>query len=135
MDFKGLLAVADPGEGNLDARALVAAILGPMRLAHGSRKTHVLPSNQPIQVVKNSKAAPCYVGVSLDPAVAGPLVVLVSGTPSSGMNSVPITLTNTHGPYSGVSYGAVVLPSEELYLQTAPNAAQMRIVATTVWMS
>lgn len=135
MDFKGLLAVANPGGGNLDARALVAAILGPMRLAHGSCKTFPLATNQPVQVAKNSRAAPCYVGVSLDAATAGPLVVLVSGTPSVGLNGIPITLTNTHGPYSGVSYGAVVLPSEELYLQTAPNAAPLRIVATTVWMS
>ncbi len=124
----------EPGEGNLNARAYVAALVGPYRLAHGSQKPLVLEPDQPMKVVSNPGVAgtdqAMFVGVALQPGQA-PVNVLFGPSNQLGpTSSVPAELpVSAVAMLGGIGFSAVLLPGDELWVQS-PVATQ--IVAFTV---
>ena len=123
----------DPGEGNLDVRAYIAAVVGPLRITQGQVRVLNLPTDVPVSVLQNPKQV-AYVSLSLPAATPGPTVVLVSQS-GGGINSLSVTLTNTQGPMSGVSFAQVLLPGESLYVQTSPGAAALQVISSVNWFS
>ena len=124
----------EAGEGNLNARAYVAALVGPYRLAHGSQKPLVLEPNQSMKVVSNPGIAgndqAMFVGVALQPGQA-PVSVLFGPSDQLGpTSSVPANMpASAVAMLGGIGFSAVLLPGDELWVQS-PTATQL--VAFTV---
>jgi hypothetical protein len=121
-----------PGMGNLDARMLWAAVVGPMRVCHGTDKTLNLAANTPVQVASNPAPSDrvMFVGVSLPIGAAGPAPLVFSRTSDVlGAANVPAVLEPRIGAPAGISFQAVLAPGEELYVQ---SSTAVRIVAFQV---
>lgn len=125
----------DPGEGNLSAKAYLAAVVGPSRLAYGKNTSQTL-SQDVAQLVRNSGAAAqwAYVAVMLPGNVAGPKVALFSGKAQIGFNTaIPVSLQRTVGAPGGNSFAAVLQPGEMLYASAAPGEAAFMVITSVVW--
>lgn len=127
------LSIENPGQGNLDVRAYIAAIVGPFRIANGNSKSVILPTDQPVQIISNTKQAVAFVSLSLPSTVVGPVPIQVSSGSAMGMTGLSVALMNTQGAGAGNSFNAVVLPGETLYAQTSPGGAQLVIITSTLW--
>lgn len=128
------LIMSHPGEGNLDVRAYVAAIVGPHRVAHGAKTRATLRPDRETQLTSSAGQAlrVVYTAVSLPADVAGPLVAMFSNGGAIGpQTSVPCRLLNTLGAHAGNSYSAVLLPGEDLYAQAV--SATFDVFVSTVW--
>lgn len=130
-----MLSVLEPGQGNLDARAFVAALVGPRRIHAGQIRTLPVTVAQPRQILSNTQQAVAFVSASLAAGTAGPtLIQFSSGGGQAVDNAIPVQLENTQGAPSGRSFEAILLPGETLYAQLPMGAAAtVRITTSTVW--
>jgi hypothetical protein len=110
----------DPGEGNLNVRAYLAAIVGPRRVAHGQRFKRNLQVTQPVQVAKNSSrnSEAFFVSAWLPEADGLPpgvgYVVAFSSSETTGDTADVVTLGTVPGQAIN-HYSAVLLPDDQLY--------------------
>jgi hypothetical protein len=123
----------DAGEGNLNARAYVAAVVGPYRLAHGSQRSLVLAADVPQKIAANpgvnGSDQAMFVGVALQPGQLPVSVLFGASSSMGGASSVPANMDTTIGAAGGVSFSQVLLPGEELWV-VSPTATAL--VALTV---
>lgn len=117
---RGRVAV-DPGEGNLQENALRAAIIGPYRIAHGSKRTVNLQPDEPSRIANLAPAARhcAFVALFLPTSQTGPLNLTVGQEDTQGDSAgVPVALEPRVGPMAGISFSCVLLPGETLYGQS-----------------
>lgn len=126
----------DPGEGNLNLRAYVAALVGPRRIAHGRRTVYQLNATNGQLLVKHpGRGVECfYVEVWLPQQTAGVVNVLFSADQDAiGETGDLVQLFNGPPPKR---YSAVILPGENLYAQLAtvpaPPAPLVSVVVSQV---
>lgn len=109
----------EAGEGNLNARAFVAAVVGPYRLAFATQRSMPMTANVPMKIATNPGVAgtrqAMFVGVALQPGEAAISVLFGSSESMGGASSVPANMDTTVGPLAGVSFSQVLLPGEELW--------------------
>jgi hypothetical protein len=109
----------DPGRGNLNLRAYVAAVLGPRRIAHGNRATKQVPWTESVLLATNqpngqeAMYVEVWVPQSGDEGPVAEAVVRFSGGEGVGTTGVVEILRATHT----VRYSCVLLPGEQLYAQ------------------
>ncbi len=128
------------GRGLLDARALWASQVGPLRLAMAQSRSVTLTQEGPTEIYKSMGTADAYVfvGVSLpadDPAITVPTIF--SQSDSLGTNSsVPIALAPAMigGTFFPVGFSQLLMPGEQLFAQLTPAApvTTQRIVVSAV---
>lgn len=124
------------GQGNLDAKAYFAAIVGPLRAVFGKTTSPTLTEGDVTQLVRNSGAAAqwAYVTVLLPGNAATPKVGMFSDGPSNGFNTaLAVTLQKTMGSAGGNSFAAVLAPGDMLYGRSAPGEGNFKVVVSTVW--
>lgn len=123
----------DPGRGNLNAKAHQAAVVGPYRLAHGRQTSPTISATSPTRIAKCAGPADqvLFVAAMLPSNNAGPLRFWVGPGNMMGLGSPVVELVNNPGFLAGVSYSAVLLPGDELYLQAA-GGANVQIVVSEV---
>jgi hypothetical protein len=123
----------DAGKGNLNARAYVAAVLGPYRLAMGGQRSLVLTANEPQKIAANPGVAgtdqAMFIGVALQPGQVPVSVLFGPSDQMGGGSSVPANMATTIGAIGGVSFAQVLLPGEELWAVSPTNTS---LVAFTV---
>lgn len=115
----------DPGTGNLSARAYVASIVGPRRIAHGQRVVKRLPIGgaQPQSVAKNGTPSKTvtYFEIWLPQRSlalpGGGVLATFSSSPNSGESSFQLIL-NAAQRYTGV-----LLADDQLYAAALTDAA------------
>lgn len=115
-----------PGEGNLQIQALIAAVVGPFRLAHSIKKTIALRANIPEKISGISPASRhCrYIAMYLKASNPGPVSIQVGKEPMLGTNSsVSVDLEPRIGPFAGISYSGVLLPGDEIFAQALADVA------------
>lgn len=109
-----------PGEGNLQIQALIAAVVGPLRMAHGLKRSLLLPGGETALVTGLAPAARhCrFIAMYLPANNPGPVQVKIGMEQMLGTNSaLSATLEPQVGVYAGVSYSGVLLPGDQLYAQ------------------
>jgi hypothetical protein len=110
----------DAGRGNLNAKAYVAAVVGPYRLAHGSQKSLVLTAGTPMLVAKNPGVAgtdqAMFVGVALQPGNAPVTVLFGPGDQLGNSSNVPAKMDTAVAQLGGISFSSVLLPGDELWV-------------------
>ena len=102
-----------PGEGNLQLAALIAAVVGPYRVAHGAKHAVILEADEPRKISSNSPASRhcLFVALFLPLSRSGPLFLTVGQEDTPGDSAgVPVALQPELGHFS-----AVLLPGEQLY--------------------
>lgn len=113
----------DAGKGNLNARAYMAAVIGPYRLAHGGQRALVLQPNEPQKIAANPGVAgseqAMFIGVALQRGQT-PVTVLFAPNDQMGTSSnVPANMsTAAIAMLGGIGFSAVLLPGEELWVQS-----------------
>jgi hypothetical protein len=123
-DFYGMRMQMDPGEGNLQMQALFAAVIGPYRVAHGSKRTVQLESDEPKRIVNVAPAARhcAYVALFLPQSADGPLYITVGKEDTQGdAAGIPVQLESRLATAAGVGFACVLLPGESLYAQSHLN--------------
>lgn len=133
--FPRVVVEMDPGEGNLDARAYIAAVLGPARTAYGSKAMYTLTEGSPLRIGANSGSSRqvAYAAVALTGAqLGGPKIALLDGQSQLGSSSMPAALSRAFGS-AGIGFSSVLLPGDELYAQAAPGEGPFNIVISLVW--
>lgn len=116
----------DPGEGNLNIRAYLASVLGPRRVAHGTRSIVRVPTGNSEELAKNpsQQHQAYYVEVWTPPQVTAGVRMLFSSSESMGENGVLVVLGVGTYPFSDLNkYKAVLLPSDHLYAQAVSDGA------------
>jgi len=109
----------DPGRGNLNLRAYVAAVLGPRRIAHGNRATKQVPFTDSVLLATNqpngqeAMYVEVWVPQSEDADPPATALVRFSGGEGVGTTGVVELLGTTHT----LRYSCVLLPGEQLYAQ------------------
>lgn len=125
---------SDPGQGNLDARAYFAAVVGPLRAIFGKNNAYGLLEQKTTQLVKNTGATAqwAYVQVILPGNAPASKVALFTKDASNGWNNaVPVTLQTTTG--RGNCFEAVLAPGEMVYARSAPGEGSFNVVVSVVW--
>ena len=125
---------SDQGQGNLDAKAYFAAVVGPLRIIFGKNGSAIVVEGRPTQLVKSSGAIAqwAYVTVILPGNAPADKVALFTNGPSTGFNSaLPVTLKTTTG--RGNCFEAVLAPGDMVYAQSAPGEGTFPVVVSTVW--
>lgn len=123
---RGARLEIDPGEGNLQMQALIASIVGPFRIAHGSKRTIHLEADEPKRIANIAPAARhcAFVALFLPLSTDGPLAITVGKEDSQGDSAgIPVQLEPRMGAGAGVSFGCVLLPGETLYGQSPINVS------------
>lgn len=113
--------IRDPGEGNLNLRAIVASLLGPRRIAHGRRRVVQVPPVQATQIAQNKakNQQALYVEVWLPNQLLGVGArILFSSSDSTGETAVLRLFATEEDRYQ-----VVLLPQEQLYAQAVSDAA------------
>ena len=103
----------DPGAGNLDVRAYMAAVMGPQRAAFGNKSAKALQEGQPTQLGVNSgnSGQVAYMAVTLSPLDAGgPRLAIIDGQSQPGGSSIPVVFDRTLASAAGIGYAAILLP-------------------------
>jgi len=122
----------DPGEGNLNIRAYLASVVGPKRVAHGTRSVVRVPTANSEELAKNpSKNHQVYYIEVWLPAQAGAVGarVLFSSSESMGESGVLITFNPPAAPGQlNDRYRAVLLPTDHLYAQVISDAGGQPVV-------
>ena len=114
----------DPGRGNLNLRAYVAAVLGPRRIAHGNRAAKQVPFDGSVLIATNQPGGQeaMYVEVWVpqppDELLQASALVRFSGGEGVGTTGVVENLGTTHT----LRYSCVLLPGEQLYAQALSSA-------------
>jgi len=124
------------GEGNLSANSYFASIVGPRRIALGSRQSFALQNDVPVNLINNTGVirGVCFVSVSLVPGQPATLVLFGSDASASDDSGVPEVLSTAA---TGVlRFQATLNPGEALYAAlpstTAPNTT-VNLVVSTEW--
>lgn len=115
----------DPGEGNLNARAYVAAVVGPLRAAHGNRVVKQVPTAQAVELAKNGSPhnEPVFVEVWAPMQVrANGVWVLFASSEQTGETGRLVLLTGVPGQLQE-RYQAILLSNEQLYAQAVSDGA------------
>jgi len=102
-----------PGAGNLQLPALIAAIVGPYRVAHGAKHSVALEAEESKKIASNSPASQhcLFIALFLPLSRSGPLYLTVGQEDTPGDSAgVPVALLPELGRFS-----AVLLPGEQLY--------------------
>jgi hypothetical protein len=130
----------DPGEGNLNVRAYVAALVGPLRTAHGNRQVKQVSITRGTELARNGAAnnVPMYVEVwpPMQIKVNG-VWVLFSASEQTGETGRSVLLTAIPGQVQD-RYQAILLANEQLYAQAvsdgagAPLGGPVPLVVSTV---
>lgn len=127
----------DPGEGNLNLRAYIAAVVGPLRVPHGQRTTKQLQLLQAVQVAKNSSpgkeaffVSAWLPAIATLPAGVG-LVIGFTSSESAGASADRVTLLPVIPDQRANRYNAVILPSEQLYAWVISRSDGVAIPAGT----
>lgn len=126
----------EPGTGNLDVRAYIAALLGPQRAAFGTKSFRTLSEGAGIRLGSNSPAGKqvSFIAVTLGGSdVGGPRIAIFDGQSALGASSIPASLNRTLGSFAGTGFSSVLLPGDELYAQSAPGEGTFNIVVSQVW--
>jgi len=126
----------DPGAGNLDVRACMAAVMGPQRAAFGNKSAKALQEGQPTQLGVNSgnSGQVAYMAVTLSPLDAGgPRLAIIDGQSQPGGSSIPVVFDRTLASAAGIGYAAILLPGDELYAQSIPGQGTFAVVVSLVW--
>lgn len=126
----------DPGAGNLRMDVFFASIIGPNRVAHGSKAVKTMIQGQPQKIASTTGAggsnAISFARVYLAASQLGPVSILFGTSETLGTSSIPVNLVGTFVAGQEVSryFDAVLLPGEELYAQTSSNAS---LLVSRVW--
>lgn len=129
----------EPGLGNLSAKSYVASIVGPRRVALGSRTKVTLVPGTPVRLIGNSgikgrNGEACFVSVTLVPDQTAALVLFGSDENPSDDNGIPEVLSTAA---TGVlRFQAVLSAGEQLYAalpSTAPVGSSVSLVVSTEW--
>jgi hypothetical protein len=113
----------DPGEGNLNARAYVASLVGPRRVFQGQRKKRQLEVGRPTEIARNASPhkeaffVSVWIPTTLPAAVAIPFgvgLVFTFGS-SEGLGDTSDVVTLFRGGSEPNRYQTVLLPNEQLY--------------------
>jgi hypothetical protein len=113
----------DPGTGNLSLRALLAALVGPRRIAHGRRTVKRIPLQQTIQMLTQPKGVEVnyfevWLPTSSILALPGAgAFISFSSSENAGESAFQILLSSTQ------RYQGVLLPDDDLYAQAVSDAA------------
>jgi hypothetical protein len=119
----------DPGDGNLNARAYFASLVGPRRTAFGkSEIKRILPAQGVLLQLNNSRAHECmYVECRLPAQTPDATPMLFSSQQDAIGETGVLTVLSTAifvpglgGGTGALFYGAVLLPGDQLYAQLAP---------------
>lgn len=112
-----------PGYGNLNMKAREAAILGPYRIAHGQLETLNLDAAEPYRAHSLSTASQehvAFVAFFLPVDATGPAPVTFSSQSEYGSGSgIPAQLVPLVGHASGASFSCVLLPGDQIFVQSA----------------
>lgn len=120
----------DPGEGNTNLRAYIAAVLGPRRVAHGARRSFKLQKGKAILVCQNDAREhetvffECWLAQGTTGLGGSGAIVLFSSSEDMG-NAVVVDLAQAGAAPGQLSnhFSAVLLPQDELYAQLLSDAA------------
>lgn len=118
----------DPGEGNTNLRAYLAAVLGPRRVAHGARRAFRLSNTRPTSIGQNNarEHETVYLQCWIPPAAlvglpGGGAILLFSSSEDMG-NAVAVNLVTAFPGQVNNHFSAVLLPQEELFVQISTDA-------------
>lgn len=121
----------DSGTGNLNARAYLASVVGPRRIAHGVRIVKPLTGN-PVQVAKSgvqgSEAVyvECWLPQKVLSALpGGGAICAFSSSENVGENAFQILLSTTQ------RYTAIMIPDDQIYAVVLSDALGAPIAAGT----
>lgn len=128
--------IKDPGEGNLNLRAIVASIVGPYRVAHGSRTVKQVAriGAAATQIAQNAgrNKEVVYIEAWLPTQLqALGVQFLFSSSDQTGENAKLVLLTATPGQLQN-RYQAVLLVNEQLYGQAVSDGAGAALPGPTV---
>lgn len=126
----------EPGRGNLNAKAYVAAVVGPQRVVFGKRQVVSLSETVASQLVRNAgmQAQFAYVSVTLPPGAVGSKSAVFSASKTTNSASgLVAALAANFGPAAAVSFSTVIAPGEMLYASAAPGEGPFSVVVCTVW--
>ncbi len=125
----------DPGAGNLSARAHMAAVIGPFRIASGKQSTLSLNESKGLLLAQNGVRTAesfAFVSVVLAGNVAGPKRAIFGNNQTFGFNDgIPLLLERSTG--EGNSFSAVLAPGEELYGRSVTGQGTYNVVVSVVW--
>lgn len=129
----------DPGEGNLNARAYVASLVGPRRVFQGQRKKQQLQTRMATEVARNASPhrEAFFVAVWL-PITARAVLPLGVGitllfSTSESMGDTSDTTTLFLGVGEPNHYHAVLLPNEQLFASVFERTDGTAIPAGTTF--
>lgn len=130
----------DPGEGNTNLRAYIAAVLGPRRIAHGARRAFKLTKGKAVLVCQND--APeretvffeCWLQQGTTGLGGGGAFILFSSSEDMG-NAVIVDLAQAMPGQLNNHFSAVLLPQDELYAQLLSDAAGASLDAVSITAS
>jgi hypothetical protein len=112
----------DPGTGNLNLRAYLAAVVGPRRIAHGLREVVQVSPQNPVLIFGNKpQVEVAYVEVWLpeQSIVALPgagAYIAFASSEGTGHNAIQLLLNAMQ------RFSAVLLPSDQIYAQAVADA-------------
>jgi hypothetical protein len=121
---------ADPGTGNLNARAYLASVVGPRRIAQGQRTVKPVPTTKMVQLLRNVGSVEalyfeCWLPQQdlLSLAGGGALLSFSGSDNGGGENGYQLVLTATQ------RYSGVLLPNEQLFATTLTDATGGPLIA------
>lgn len=128
--------IKDPGEGNLNLRAVLASIVGPYRVAHGSRtvKQVTQVGATATEIARNAARGKevIYIEAWLPEQLqASGVWFLFSSSDQTGENAKLILLTAVPGQVQS-RYQAVLLTNEQLYAQAVSEGSGAELPAGLV---
>lgn len=112
----------DPGTGNLNLRAYLAAVVGPRRIAHGLRSVKQVPAGGPILIYGNKpQVEVAYFEIWLPQSSilalpGGGAYLAFSSSESGGQSAYQILLNATQ------RFAGVLLPSDQIFAQAVTDA-------------
>lgn len=112
----------DPGTGNLNLRAYLAAVVGPRRIAHGLREVIQVSPNGPIQLFGNKpQIEVAYMEVwlpaqSLAVLPGAGVYLAIASSEGTGHNAIQFLLNAMQ------RFSAVLLPSDQIFAQAMADA-------------
>lgn len=130
----------DPGEGNTNLRAYIAAVLGPRRVAHGARRSFKLETGKAKLVCQNDAREhetvffECWLAQGTTGLGGSGAIVLFSSSEDMG-NAVVVDLAQVTPGQLNNHFSAVLLPQDELYAQLLSDAAGGALASVSVTTS
>lgn len=132
-------AIGNPGTGETNIRALLASLIGPFRVAHGTHQSYRLQRGTPVLVGGNKsnagQAAYCAFALRQGQGGVNAAVLFNSSSSMGAATTVPTVLAEAMGPTVFFAFSAILLPNDQIYAQLVDAAlAQIDLVVSTVYV-